>query len=231
MGQSILAFKTNAQTIENFLNKCGFLLLNWTDKTKLWIWINESRSFAWFMVVLSWKVCWSWKLGNEIKLFDPKLERLTNTSSFPNVFVHCVVLGWLKPTKLCRMVKIMLQITITLFLDDADVEFVSWCGSIYTRLENYCTNVGEFLHKCGFCCWIEKMRQNFGLKMMNHVHLRGLWWFWVEKFVVHENYAMKCTFLAKSSKFWQKQGHFLTFLFVVLYLANWNRREYVDGSK
>ena len=29
------------------------------------------------------------------------------------------------------MVKIMLQIAITLFLDDADVEFVSWCESIY----------------------------------------------------------------------------------------------------
>ena len=85
------------------------------------------------------------------------------------------------------MVKIMLQIAITLFLDDADVEFVSWCGSIYARFQNYRKNDSEFLHKCGFCCCIEQIKQSFGLKMMNHVHLHGLWLFWVEKFVVHEN--------------------------------------------
>ena len=27
-------------------------------------------------------------------------------------------------------------LAITLFSDDADVEFVSWCGSIYTRFQN-----------------------------------------------------------------------------------------------
>ena len=163
------------------------LLLNWTDKTKFWIWNDESRSFAWFMVVLSWKYCCSWKLGNEMHFFDSKLELSTNTRSFPNVFVHCVVLGWLKPTKLCRMVKIKLQLVVNLYLNDADVEFVSWCGSIYTRFQNQSTNVREISHKCGFCCWIEQIKQNFGFEMMNHVHLHGLWWFWVENIVVHEN--------------------------------------------
>ena len=137
--------------IEN-LHKCGFLLLNWTDKTKLWIENDESRSFAWFMVVLSWEVCCSWKLRNEMYFFDSKFKLSTNTRWFPNVFVHCVVLGWLKTTKLCRMVKIMLQIAITLFLDDADVEFVSWCGSFYTRIQNQRTNEREILHNFGFCC-------------------------------------------------------------------------------
>ena len=50
---------------------------------------------------------------------------MTNTRSFRNVFVDCVVLGCLKPTKLCRMVKIMLQIAITLFSDNADIKYVS----------------------------------------------------------------------------------------------------------
>ena len=142
------------------------LLLNWTDKTKFWIWNNESRLSAWFMVVLSCSKIWlkfvHWKLRIEIYLFDCKFWShgfdsswwlwVENERSFSNDFVDCVVLGWLKPTKLCRMIKIMLQIAITLFLDDADVKFVSWCGSIYTRCQNYCTNVGEILHKCGFCC-------------------------------------------------------------------------------
>ena len=168
------------------------LLLNWTDKTKFWFETDESRSFAWFMVVLSWKVCCSWKLGNEMYFFYSKSELSTNTRSFPNVFVHCVVLGWLKPTKLCGMVKITSQIAITLYLnyadvEFADVEFVSWCGSIYARFQNYCTNVRENLHNCGFCCWIEQIKQNFGFQIINHVHLHGLWWFWDEKFVVHEN--------------------------------------------
>ena len=43
-------------------------------------------------------------------------------------------------------------ITTTLFLDDADVEFVSWCGSIYARFQNYCKNESKTLQKCGFCC-------------------------------------------------------------------------------
>ena len=46
----------------------------------------------------------------------------------------------MKPTKLCRMVKIMLQFAIKLFFDDADVEFVSWCGSIYIPFQNFCEN-------------------------------------------------------------------------------------------
>ena len=134
---SIYTCTQNQRTNEReFIHKCGFLLLNWTHKTKFWIWNNQSRSFGWFVVVLSCKVCCSWKLGNEMYFFDSKSELLTNTRSFPNVFVHCVVLGWLKPTKLCRTVEIMLQNAITLFLDDADVEFVSWCGSFYTRIQN-----------------------------------------------------------------------------------------------
>ena len=48
------------------------------------------------------------------------------------------------------MVKIMLQIAITLFLDDADVEFVSWCGSIYTRFQNQHRNDREFYINVGF---------------------------------------------------------------------------------
>ena len=50
------------------------------------------------------------------------------------------------------MVKIMLQVAITLFVDDADVEFVSWCGSIYTRFQNYRTTDREILHMGEFCC-------------------------------------------------------------------------------
>ena len=207
------------------------LLLNWTDKTKFWIWNNESRSFVWVMVVLSWESCCSGKVRIEIYFFDSKLELLTNTGSFSNDFVDCAVLGWLKPTKLCRMIKIMLQIAITLFLDDANVEFVSWCGSIYTRSQNYCSNVREILHKCGFCCWIEQIKQNFGFEIMNHVHLHGSWWFWVEKVVVHENYALKYTCLTQISKFWQIKGHFLTILLIVLYLADWNRPNFAEWSK
>ena len=159
------------------------------------------------------------------------MELSTNTRSFPNIFVHCVVLGWLKPTILCRMVKIMLQIAVTLFLDDADVEFVGWCGSIYARFQNYCKNENKTLHKCGFCCWIEQIKQNFGFQIINHVHLHGLWWFWVEKFVVHEKYAKKYNYLTQNWNFRQIRGHFLTFLFIVLYLADWNRPNFAEWSK
>ena len=44
----------------------------------------------------------------------------------------------------------MLQIAVKVCLDDVDVKFVSWCGSIYTRFQNYRTNVKECLQKCGF---------------------------------------------------------------------------------
>ena len=46
----------------------------------------------------------------------------------------------MKPTKLCRMVKIMLQFAIKLCFDAADVEFVSWCGSIHIPFQNYSEN-------------------------------------------------------------------------------------------
>ena len=38
------------------------------------------------------------------------------------------------------MVKILLQSAIKLCFDDADVEFFSWCGSIYIPFQNYCEN-------------------------------------------------------------------------------------------
>ena len=37
------------------------------------------------------------------------------------------------------MVKILLQFAIKLLSDDADPEFVSWCGSMYIRFQNFCT--------------------------------------------------------------------------------------------
>ena len=54
----------------------------------------------------------------------------------------------MKPTKICRMVKIRLQFAIKLFFDDADVEFLSWCGSIYIPFQNFCENdtVQDFIN-------------------------------------------------------------------------------------
>ena len=46
----------------------------------------------------------------------------------------------MKPTKIFSMVKILLQFTIKLFFDDADLEFVSWCWSIYIPFQNYSEN-------------------------------------------------------------------------------------------
>ena len=46
----------------------------------------------------------------------------------------------MKPTKIFSMVKILLQFTIKLCFDDADVEFVSWCGSIHIPFQNYSEN-------------------------------------------------------------------------------------------
>ena len=46
----------------------------------------------------------------------------------------------MKPTKNFSMVKILLQFTIKLCFDDADVEFVSWCGSIHIPFQNYNEN-------------------------------------------------------------------------------------------
>ena len=34
----------------------------------------------------------------------------------------------------------MLQFAIKLLLDDVDVELVSWCGSMYSCFQNFCTN-------------------------------------------------------------------------------------------
>ena len=56
------------------------------------------------------------------------------------------------------MVKIMLQIAITLYVDDADVELVKGCGLTYTRFQNYCRNDREVWYKCGFLLlnWTDK---------------------------------------------------------------------------
>ena len=40
----------------------------------------------------------------------------------------------------------MLQFGIMLLSDDADVEFVSWCESIYILFENFCINYKKFSH-------------------------------------------------------------------------------------
>ena len=100
-------------------------------------------------------------------------------------------------------------------------------------------SLSKLLHKCwkklcikwGFCCWIEQIKQNFGFQIINHVHLHGLWWFWDEKFVVHEKYAKKYNYLTQNWNFRQIRGHFLTCLFIVLYLANWNRPNFAEWSK
>ena len=43
----------------------------------------------------------------------------------------------MKPTKLCRMVKIMLQFAIKLFSDHADAKIINWFGSFYITFENF----------------------------------------------------------------------------------------------
>ena len=48
------------------------------------------------------------------------------------------------------MVKIMLQFAIKLLSDEDDVEFVNWCGSIYSLFQNFCTNDKEISFKFGF---------------------------------------------------------------------------------
>ena len=161
-GSFFTCLQNYCTNVREILHKLGFCC--WIEQIKhnFWFRKNESRSFAWVMVVLRWKFCWSWKLCTELYFFDSNFEVLTNTRSFSDVFVDCVVLGWLKPTKLCRMVKIMLQIVITLCLDDIDVKFVRGCMSTYTRFQSYCTNDREILHQCGILLqnWTNK-EQNF----------------------------------------------------------------------
>ena len=45
------------------------------------------------------------------------------------------------------MVKIMIQFAVMLLSDDADVEFVSWCGSMCIPFQNFCTNDRKNSHK------------------------------------------------------------------------------------
>ena len=79
-----------------------FEILSWIEHIKqtFWIWNNDSPSYTRFMIGLSWKLCCSWKLHNQIWFFVSNFEVMTNTGQFLTLFVDCVVLGWLKPTKL-----------------------------------------------------------------------------------------------------------------------------------
>ena len=160
-GSIYTRFQNVCTKVNEILNEYEFFC--WIEQIKqpFWVWNNDSRSYRWFMIGLSWQFCCSWYLRNQIWVFDSNFEVLTSTWSFPNVFVDCVVLGSLKPNKLFKMVKIMIQLAITLFLGNANVVFVSWWVSICARFQNFCRNDMEILQKFGFCWWIEQIKQTF----------------------------------------------------------------------
>ena len=136
-------------------------MLNWTNKTNFWIWNNDSCSYTRFMIGLSWKILLFMKFTQSSMMFWHKFWSFDKYRSFGNVFVDCVVLGWLKPTKLCRMVKISLEFAVTLCLVDVDVKLISWCWSICARFPNFCANDRKSLRKFGFCCWTQQIKQTF----------------------------------------------------------------------
>ena len=175
-------FQNFCINVDENLQKFGFCC--WIEQIKqtFWIWNNESRSYPRFMIGLSWKILLFMKFTQSSMIFWLKFWSFDKHRAFLDVFVDCVVLGWLKPTKLCRMVKIMLQFAIMLFLDNANVIFVGWCGSIYTRFQNFCTSVNEFLQRLDFVSELNRWNKLFGFEITNPVHIHNLWLLWVENF-------------------------------------------------
>ena len=164
-------------------------------------------------------------------IFWLNFQNFNKYRSFGNVFVACVVLGWLKPTKLCKIVKIMWQFAITFCLDDANAKFVSWCRSIYTRYQNFCTNDREILRKIRFCCWIQQLKQtiwiwNNGSRSYTRFMI-GL----SSKFCCSWNLHNQIWFFDSNFEVLTNTSHFLTFLLIVLYLADWNRPNFPERSK
>ena len=111
------------------------------------------------MIGLSWKFFLFMKTAQSNEFFWRKFRTFNKCRSFPNVFIDSVLLGWLKPNKLCRMVKIMLHFAIKEVLDNAIVVFVDRCASIYTRFQNVCTNVNKISKNLKIRCWIEQIKQ------------------------------------------------------------------------
>ena len=123
-----------------------------------------------------------------------------------NVFVDCAVLGWLKPTKLCKMVKIMSQFVIMLFLGNDNIVFVGCCVSIRACFQSFCTNDREILQTTGFRCWTEQIKLtvwiwNKDARSYTRFMI-GLSW---KILVLHENYAIKYNFLSQILKYWKLQ--------------------------
>ena len=159
------------------------------------------------------------------------MELLTKTLSFANVFVDCVVVGWMKPTKLCIMVKMLWQFAIKLTLNNANAVFVSWCVSVCTRFQNLCTNDKKFLNDFGFCVWIEPIKQIF---WSCNNESRSYTQFMV---VLSWKFCCSCKL---HNQIWVFDsnfevltmiGYFLTFSLIVLYLADWNRPNFAEWSK
>ena len=150
--------------------------------------------------------------------------------AFLNVFVDCVVLGWLKPTKLCKMVKLMLQCAIMFFLDDADVKIVDWVHPSIFVFKIFAQVIEKLCMNLEFAAELNRENKLFGFEIMMHVHIDDLWLVWVDNFVVHDNCAIKYEFLTQILKYWQKHGHFLKFWLIVLYLADWNRTNFAKWS-
>ena len=204
-------------------------------------WIEQIKQFFWFDLMDHDHIHDLWLVWVEnfvvhekctLKYdFLGKFQSFYKYRSFGNVFVDSVVLGWLKPTKLCRIVKIMLQFAIMLFLGNANVVFVGWCGSIYTRFQNVCTNINKILNDFGFCCWIEQIKRTIwiwknGARLYTRFMI-GLSW----KFCCSWKLRNQIWFFDSSFEVLKYTGLLLTLLLIVLYLADWNRSKFAKWSK
>ena len=182
------------------------LLLNWTVKTNL----LDLKYWCTFIYTnhggLELKVFLFMKITQSSMTFWLKFRSFYKKCSFLNVLVDCVVLGWLKSTKLCRRVKIMWQFALTLLFKDAEVKFVSWYGSIYTCFQNFCTNdKKKSYEKTAFLLnWTDKTNC-LDLKYWCTFIYTIYDWFELKNFVFHENCTIKYLFFTQTSNFYQVQ--------------------------
>ena len=65
----------------------------------------------------------------------------------------------------------MLQFAIKLCFDDADAEFVIWCGSINARFQIYCTNDREILV---LVAKLNRYNESSNFEKLKHFHLHDL---------------------------------------------------------